>query len=130
MTHKRQSIRVAIATAIGGEATRTRPTADTELPAKLVYTLREASGLVTVARSLERTLTAVVEIRASSTGAIDDALDALCETVEAAMAADPTFGRLAITSWLASTTIGLDGEGDTRQAVATLEYSVMYRTAG
>lgn len=128
MTHKRQSIRQAIATAVGGVATRMRPTTDDELPAILVYTLRETSGLAAMRRSLERTVSVIVELRAKSTGAIDDALDALCETVEAAMESDPTFGRLAITSFLASTTVGIEVDGDFRQAVATLEYQVIYRT--
>lgn len=130
MTHKRQSIRQAVATAVGGTATRTRPTTDDELPAVLVYTLRETSELAQLRRALERTVSVIVEIRAKSTGAIDDALDALCETAEAAMEADPTFGGLAITSFLASTSVGLDGEGDYRQAVASLEYQVIYRTGG
>jgi hypothetical protein len=128
MTHARQSIRQAVAAAVGGVATRTRPTQDAELPAVIVYALKESSELAAVRRSLERTLSVIVEIRAASTGAIDDALDALCEAAEAAMDADPTFGRLAVTSFLAATTIGLDGEGDDRQAVATLEYQVIYRT--
>ncbi len=130
MTHRRQQIRTAIAQAIGGETTRFRPTADSELPVKLVYTLAEKSGLADLKRTLQRVVSVGIEIRAASTGQLDNALDALCEEVEAAMADDPSFGRLALNSHLASTSIGLDGEGEQRHAVAVLEYQVTYRTAG
>lgn len=128
MTHRRQSIRKAIAAAIGGVTTRTRPTQDSELPARIVYTLKETSGLANLRRALERPASVAIELRVKATGDLDDALDAQCEAVEAAMEIDPTFGRLAINSFLASTTIGLDGEGDSAQGVATLEYQVTYRT--
>lgn len=130
MTHQRTLIRRAIATAVGGVTTRVRPTQPGELPAIIVYALRETSELQTIRRALLRTASVQIELRLAETDALDDELDAACAGVEAAMAADPTFGRLALNSWLSATTIGLDRQGDRNQAVATLEYQVEYRTAG
>lgn len=136
MTHKRQSIREAIAAQLQATPTllgrvvktRSRPTMPDELPLAIVYTLSESSDQATIAGDLTRTLSVMIEVRASSVGAMDDTLDALCAVVEQSMAADQTFGRLARNSFLSGTSIGLDGEGDSRQAVATLTYTVLYDT--
>jgi len=140
VTHKREQIRAAIVAALGQQATltgkvfamRVRRTSDEELPVVLVYPTREASELADMKRTLSRALTVAIEIRdkTTSTGDIGAGIDDLAVAVEAAMIADPSFGRLALNSYLAATTIELDGEGDFRQAVAVLEYQVTYRTPG
>lgn len=138
MTHKRQSIRDAIVAALNADpglsgsvfSMRTRPTQDNELPCVIVYATRETSELEPLNRSkLLRTVIFAIECREKAVGDIGAAIDDLCETVEGVMDDDPSFGRLARHSFLSSTQIGLDGEPDERQAVATLEYTVTYRTA-
>lgn len=138
MTHKRQLIREAIRgrletiPALSGRcySTRSKPTAMNELPAAIVYTLSETSEQISTCRTLMRTLTAAIEVRASATGALDNALDNLSEAIEQALAQDPRLGKRAVNSELTGTIVGLDGEGETRQAVATLTYSVKYQTDG
>jgi hypothetical protein len=129
MLHRRAEIRDAIAATLiatnafrAVDTSRVRRTQDHELPVALVYALSEKSGEVTLARMI------VVEICVATTATLDDQIDALCLSVEAAMGADPTFGRQALDSVLDSTQIGLNGEGDLRHGVALLTYGVTYRT--
>lgn len=136
MRHKRQAIREAVRDLLNTHpvlkarvtTNRTRPTETTELPVVIVYTLQETSERTTTARTLTRTLTIAIEIRASSAGSLDDVLDDLCRTVERTMASNPVLSGLAIDSGLGGTDIGLDGEGEARQALATLRYAVLYQT--
>jgi hypothetical protein len=111
-------------------STRTRPTDVSELPCAIVYTISETSDVFSVSGTLVRTLTAAVELRISAADAIDAALDMLCESVEQAIAASRRLGGKAINCVLTSTVVGLDGEGETRQALATLTYTVTYTTDG
>lgn len=135
MTHRRQQIREAIAEALGAHATltgrvfatRVHPTPDADLPVVLVYMLAESSELENLNRNLRRDADAQIEIRVAATDGMDDALDDLCEIVEAVMEATPQFGGLVVNSWLTGTQIGIDGEGDFRQGVGTLTYRVQYR---
>lgn len=137
MTHKRQIVRDAIVArllelvpGLDGKvfANRARPAEPGELPLALVYTLSESAQAVTIGRSLLRTLTVIVEIRARLAEGSDDFLDDLCQAVEKAIAVDPTLGRKAMSCVLGSTAIGLDGEGETRQMLAALTFTVQYRT--
>ncbi|HEY8359365.1 MAG TPA: hypothetical protein VIL30_18090 [Ramlibacter sp.] len=138
MTHKRQRIREAVVAVLSGIpdwqgrvfANRARPTEQKELPVTLVYSLAEESEAATIGRTLMRRLTIAIELRTSVLLALDDALDDFAEKAEQAMAADPRLGKRAIDSTLVSTTLGLDGEGDSRQAIATLTYSIKYQTDG
>jgi hypothetical protein len=136
VTHRRELIRDAIALIIGqvpaltGKVvtTRTRPTEPKELPLAIIYTLNETSRPFSIGATLERTLNVGIEIRITAATAIDTALDVLCQAVEQAMAAKPKLGGRAMRSSLASTVVGLDGEGENRQALATLTYTVVYQT--
>lgn len=136
MSHLRQAIRAHIRQALqdvpqlGGRVstTRTRPTQANELPCAIVYALDESAGYAGVSRSLRRSLSVAIEMRVAATDALDDVLDGYCLAVETAIGADPRLGGLALDSRLSSTTIGLDGEGETRQALATLTYRVDYFT--
>lgn len=138
MTHKRQEIRDAIVGKLSAIsnwsgrvfANRTRPTEPHELPVFLVYTTTEEASVATVGRRLLRRLTVAIELRVGLASNLDDELDAYAKQAELAMAADPKLGSIVIDSHLTSTTIGLDGEGDSRQALATLTYVVQYQTDG
>ena len=136
MTHKRAKIRDAIVAILsdipgwGGrvKANRTRPTEIHELPIRLVYTLSETAALATVGRSIVRTLSVAIELRVAASSDLDAALDVDAQEVEAALAGSPKLGGLAMGLVLRSTVIGLDGEGESRQALATLTYDVQYQT--
>jgi hypothetical protein len=136
MTHKRQRIREAVVATLNTVpgwsnrvfATRARPTEQKELPVVLVYTTAEQSELATINLDLSRTLTLVLELRAKAVGALDDVLDEMSEKAEAAMSLDPRFGGLVTVGFLRETAIGLDGEGDARQSLATLTYEIRYET--
>lgn len=138
MTHKRKRIRDAVVSmleAIPGWngrvfSNRARPTEAAELPTFLVYSLTEDANEISTGGTLLRDLTIAVELRAAVTLSLDDTLDGMAEKVEVAMAADRRLGKRAVTSRLTGTTIGLDGEGESRQAVATLTYVVQYQTDG
>jgi hypothetical protein len=138
MTHKRQRIREAVVTILSGipgwegrvHANRARPTEQAELPVALVYSLSEDSESISTGKTLMRRLSLAIELRTSVLLALDNALDDFAEAAEKAMAADPRLGRRAVDSTLVSTTIGLDGEGESRQAVATLTYTIQYQTDG
>lgn len=137
MTHRRQDIRAAIAAALdalptlaGRVATnRPRPTQQAEeLPCAIVYTPREASAPAAVKTTLSRALTVIIEIRAAAPDALDDTLDSLAEAVEAALVADPGFGRSALTSYLAGTSLDMDDGGEAVVGVLSLELAVTYHT--
>lgn len=136
MTHKRKRIRDAIVdvlnatTGFSGRvfANRARPTETAELPVVLVYTVNEDSELATTGYGLDRTLSVALELRGQASVNLDDALDDLCELAEAAINGDPTLGGLALVAHLVSTVVGVDGEGESRQALATLTYQVRYWT--
>lgn len=137
MAHPRALIRTHVVTLMTNlpavqdrvYASRVYPMQQRNLPGICVFSLTETSELANEDRDLERRLDLAVDIYAArADGAPDDALDDLAATVEDLMEMDPTFGRLALTSWLAETTIGFDGEGDQANGLARLRYTVLYRT--
>lgn len=132
--HKRAAIRAAIAAALIAtpelatrvDTSRVRRTQDPELPVALVYSLQEPNQRGPLNGPLLRRLSVIVEIRVKALATLDDDVDTLCAVVEAALAIDPSFGRLAMDSYLESTQIGLSGEGEVRHGVAILTYAVSY----
>lgn len=139
MTHQRKRIRDYVVDLLKdgvdellGErcyGSRVYPVSAKVLPAICVYTLTEVSERDTHNRALMRQLDLAVDIYdRNADGAPDDDLDALAETVEALMEQDPEMGRRCLTSWLAETTLGFDGEGERANGIARLRYTVQYRT--
>lgn len=136
--HERAAIRAAVVAALAAttelagrvDSNRVRRSQDAELPVAIVYTLVEQSHLMDLSRALQRKLSLVVELRVKATDDLDDAIDDLALVVETALSVDPTFGRIALNSSLASTQVGLNGEGEYRHGAALLTYDVTYRTAG
>lgn len=133
--HPRAQIRAAVVEALEGVdelsaavSARLHAFPTDRLPAAAVYTLRETSARDTIPSRLRRSLDLVVDLHLTATADLDDAADALCLAVEAALAADPTFGRRALESFLRETTVGLSGEGENRVGLARLTYTVTYRT--
>jgi len=78
--------------------------------------------------SLNRDLTVMVEGYARGSSNIDDTLDTISAEVEVAIAGDPTCNDLAIDTFLSSTEIEYDGEGDQPIGAVRMSWSVNYET--
>ena len=137
MSHVRQQIRERIATNCTGLTTtgtnvfqsRIYNLESGNLPCLLIYSKSETSDRLTMqpTDSLNRDLDVVVEgyVRATT---IDDPLDTISAEVEVAIAGDPTCNDLAIDTFLSSTEIDYDGEGDQPIGVVRMTWSVNYET--
>ena len=142
MTHVRQQIRDAVATTVTGLATgatvykmRKYDLDKAALPAILVYTMDESSGLATIGqtigqKTLNRNLTLVVEVLIEgNSDAVFNAVDTACEEVEAAVSADFYVGGLAKSIVLTSTATDVNVEGSDAIGSATMQYTVNYWTS-
>lgn len=107
MTHRRQTIRAAFAAAVTGLAatasrvytSRLYPLADDELPALRVYTPSDSVDAETIGVSVVpalRRVRIVCEAVAKQNAAADDAVDAICEQVEAALTLAPTLSGVVM----------------------------------
>lgn len=136
MSHARQQIREAVASAVTGLTTtgnrvfqsRVHSFGPEKLPALAVYTLDETVRYLSDERVQMRTVDTVIEAYAKVSEDLDDTLDTICAEVETAMGADITLGGLAFDVVLARTTIGLSGEGDKPVGVARITYQISYQT--
>jgi len=137
--HIRQQIRERIATNVTGLATtgsnvyqsRVYPMASGNLPGLLIYSTSEDSEIDVMGSvgTLNRILNITVEGYVKSITEFDDKIDDICKEVETAMAGDQTINGLAKNSFLSSTEIEYNGDGDQPIGVVTLNYVVQYRTA-
>lgn len=75
-----------------------------------------------------RDLSLVIEGYVKAVSDYDDTIDTVSAEVEVAMSGDRTLNDLAKNSFLESTEIIFDGEGDQPVAVCTLTYMVEYAT--
>jgi hypothetical protein len=137
--HIRQQIRERIATNVTGLATtgsnvyqsRVYPMASGNLPGLLIYSTSEDSEIDVMGSvgTLNRILNITVEGYVKSITEFDDKIDDICKEVETAMAGDQTINGLAKNSFLSSTEIEYNGDGDQPIGVVTMNYVVQYRTA-
>lgn len=143
MAHVRQQIREAIATTLTGLTStstrvfqsRTRPLADAQLPALLIYTdAEDINNAVTIGfpNRQERTLTVRVEALVKQTGSIDDAVDTVIAEVETALNASTsayTAGGLA-KGGITLDRIEIDTEDETDKPVvrARMDWQARYFT--
>lgn len=138
MSHVRQQIRERVATVLTGLTTtgsnvyesRVYALNESKLPALVVYSKSENSEITTIGTGLgiERNLTITVEAYVKANLNFDDTIDTICAEVETAMGNDRTLNGLAKFSYLGSTEIEFDGDGENPVGYATLEYVVQYRT--
>lgn len=138
MSHVRKQIRDRVATLVTGLPTtgssvykmRRYALDDSKLPAICVYTMDESSSLITIgSRTLRRVINVAIDIAVKGPSAtVSDTLDAICVSVEEALAADFTLNGLAKSSVLTSTEIDVNVEGEKSIASARLVYSVEYIT--
>ncbi len=80
------------------------------------------------ARTLLRNLSLVIEGYVKAVSNYDDTVDTIAKEVETAMGNDVTLNGLAKNSYLESTEIEYDGEGEKPVAVVSLTYTVEYMT--
>lgn len=138
MSHVRQQIREQIGTTLSGLATtgsnvyqsRVYPLNESSLPALLVYSKAESSTITTMGAGLatERILNVTIEAYVKANLDFDDTIDTICAEIETAMGNDPKLNGKARFSYLESTDIEFDGDGENPVGYATMNYIVEYRT--
>ena len=134
--HLRQQIRERIGTTLTGLSTtgsnvfqsRVYPLEDTNLPALVIYTKSEESIPIDIGtnRTLERNLIVNIEGYVKATNNFDDQIDTICKEVESAMAVDVTLNNLAKDTFLESTEIEFNAEGESPVGYVTLSYKIDY----
>jgi len=138
MSHVRQQIREAAATAITGLATtganvfqsRVYPVTNSKLPCLLIASIDEGSGYASLGypRLMIRQLTLSIKAVAKATANLDDTLDRICLEAEIALAANVPLGGIAKNLSLTGTHIELDGDAETPVGVATMLWQADYYT--
>jgi hypothetical protein len=138
MSHVRQQIRERVASTLTGLSTtgnnvfqsRVYPLNESVLPALLIYSKNEDSEITTIGTSLgiERNLIITIEAYVKVTTNFDDLIDTICAEIETALGNDIKLNNLAKFSYLQSTEIQYDGDGENPIGYATLNYFVQYRT--
>lgn len=136
--HLRNQIRDQVKTTLTGLTTtasrvydsRVYPLASNGTPAIVIYTKSEDSEPLDMGtnttRIIDRNLSLAVEVYVKATANFDDTLDTCCKEIEAAMYADPTINGLAKNTYLESTEIDFNAEGDEPVAFATLTFLTNY----
>tara|TARA_R100000664_G_scaffold34142_1_gene54344 strand:- start:8165 stop:8608 length:444 start_codon:yes stop_codon:yes gene_type:complete len=138
MAHVRQQLRERAATTLTGLSTtqskvyqsRIYPLGSANLPGLLVYTKSEDSEVVTMSgvRTVFRNLSLVIEGYVKAVSNYDDTVDTIAEEVETALGNDVTLNGLAKNSYLISTNIEYQGEGEKPVAVVSMTYNIEYMT--
>ena len=138
MAHVRQQLRERAATTLTGLSTtqskvyqsRIYPLGSANLPGLLVYTKSEDSEVVTMSgvRTVFRNLFLVIEGYVKAVSNYDDTVDTIAEEVETALGNDVTLNGLAKNSYLISTNIEYQGEGEKPVAVVSMTYNIEYMT--
>jgi len=98
------------------------------LPALVIYTKSETSEPIVIGtnRLLERNLSVAIECYVKATSNFDDSVDTICKEVEEAIAADTTLGGLAKDTFLESTEIEFNAEGEQPMGFVSLTFLTKY----
>ena len=136
MAHLRQQIRERVATTLTGLTTtgsnvfqsRVYPIENTKLPCLLIYTREESSEPLDMSppRTIEKRLSLVVEGYVKANSNYDDTIDTITKEVEVAMYGDRLINNLAKDSFLVSTEIDFNGEGDNPLAILVMTFEIPY----
>jgi hypothetical protein len=136
MSHVRQQIREYFGTTLTGLTTtgsnvfesRVYPLDNTTLPTLLIYTKSETSEPIVIGldRVMSRELSVVVEGYVKSTANFDDTIDTISKEVEEAIAADRTLGGLAKDTFIESTEISFNAEGEKPLGFVSLTFISNY----
>ena len=134
--HIRQQIREEFGTTLTGLTTtgsnvyesRVYPLENGSLPALIIYTKSETSEPIVIGtqRLMSRELSVVVEGYAKATSNFDDTIDTISNEVEAAIAADRTLDGLAKDTYLESTEIEFNSEGEKPLGYVSLTFLTNY----
>jgi len=134
--HIRQQIREYFGTNLTGLSTtgtnvfesRVYPIENSKLPALVIYTKSETSEPIVIGtdRVMSRELSVVVEGYAKATSNFDDTIDTISKEVEEAIAADRTLGGLAKDTYLESTEISFNAEGEKPLGFVSLTFISNY----
>ena len=134
--HIRQQIREYFGTTLTGLTTtgsnvyesRVYPIENTKLPALVIYTKSETSEPIVIGtdRVISRELSVVVEGYAKATSNFDDTIDTISKEVEEAIAADRTLDGLAKDTYLESTEIEFNAEGEKPLGYVSLTFLTNY----
>ena len=134
--HIRQQIREYFGTTLTGLSTtgsnvyesRIYPIENSKLPALVIYTKSETSEPIVIGtdRVMSRELSVVVEGYAKATSNFDDTIDTISKEVEEAIAADRTLGGLAKDTYLESTQIDFNAEGEKPLGFVSLTFISNY----
>ena len=134
--HIRQQIREKFGTTLTGLTTtgsnvyesRVYPLENGSLPALIIYTKSETSEPIVIRtqRLMSRELSVVVEGYAKATSNFDDTIDTISKEVEAAIAADRTLDGLAKDTYLESTEIEFNSEGEKPLGYVSLTFLTNY----
>ena len=134
--HIRQQIREKFGTTLNGLTTtgsnvfesRVYPLENASLPALIIYTKSETSEPIVIGtqRLMSRDLLVVVECYAKATSNFDDTIDTISKEVEAAIAADRTLDGLAKDTYLESTEIEFNSEGEKPLGYVSLTFLTNY----
>jgi hypothetical protein len=134
--HIRQQIREYFGTNLTGLSTtgsnvyesRVYPIENSKLPALVIYTKSETSEPIVIGtdRVMSRELSVVVEGYAKATINFDDTIDTISKEVEEAIAADRTLGGLAKDTYLESTQIDFNAEGEKPLGFVSLTFISNY----
>jgi len=134
--HIRQQIREKFGTTLTGLTTtgsnvfesRVYPLENTNLPALIIYTKSETSEPIVIGtdRVMSRELLVIVECYAKATSNFDDTIDTISKEVEVAIAADRTLDGLAKDTYLESTEIEFNAEGEKPLGYVSLTFLTNY----
>jgi len=134
--HIRQQIREYFGTNLTGLSTtgsnvyesRVYPIENSKLPALVIYTKSETSEPIVIGtdRVMSRELSVVVEGYAKATNNFDDTIDTISKEVEEAIAADRTLGGLAKDTFIESTEISFNAEGEKPLGFVSLTFISNY----
>jgi len=138
MSHARQQIREAVATAVTGLTTtgsavyETRVYAFDVVPCLAVYTPSEEvwetdQAMGSDSNKQTRALSVVVEARTKKATLFDDQLDTICAEVEAAVMGDGSLAALVKAVDYVGVDIEYDSESEQPTAAAAIRWRVLYR---
>lgn len=136
MSHIRTRIRQNLVTTLTGLAntgsnvydSRVYPMNAETLPGICVYTLSETSGYVSInpPRTLDKTITAAVEIYVQMIDTYDETLDQIAADVEEALYADLTRNNLALDTRVTSFDSTFSGDVEQPVVVGKLNVEIRY----
>ena len=134
--HVRQQIREYFGTTLTGLTTtgsnvyesRVYTLQDNTLPALVIFTKEETSEPIVIGtdRVMSRELSVVVEAYCKATSNFDDTIDTISKEVEEAIAADRTLGGLAKDTYLESTEIEFNAEGEKPLGYVSMTFLTNY----